>query len=90
MVETKLFQKKVDKDLFDRVNEIYNSLGTSISEAFIMFLRKSEEVNGLPFELKKQERFIREDNLNHFILQNSNIRALDISNEKDVAEFFDD
>lgn len=50
---TKLFQKRVDSDLLENVSEIYASLGTSVQEAFVMFLKKSEQVRGLPFELKE-------------------------------------
>ncbi len=51
---TKIFSKRVDATLLDNVSELYASLGTSTQEAFVMFLRKSLEVQGLPFDLRKK------------------------------------
>lgn len=52
---TKIFQKRVDFELFSEATKIYQSLGTSVGDAFVMFLAKSVEVQGLPFELRKSE-----------------------------------
>lgn len=87
---TKLFQKRVDVDLLDRVNGIYNSLGTTVGDAFVMFLRKSEEVGGLPFDLRlpKQENPIQE--LQHLVELKSEGRKINFNNPKDVEDFFGD
>jgi antitoxin component of RelBE/YafQ-DinJ toxin-antitoxin module len=53
--ETKLFQKRVDAKLYSDVDEMYRELGTSVGEAFVMFLKKSKATGGLPFELKLSE-----------------------------------
>ncbi|OBZ00621.1 hypothetical protein BBG03_03300 [Streptococcus dysgalactiae subsp. equisimilis] len=64
---TKVFSKRVDSRLLDNVSEIYASLGTSTQEAFVMFLKKSQEVGGLPFELRKQVDITDFDNDGKYI-----------------------
>ena len=54
----KMFQKRVDSELLDEVSVLYKSLGTSVGDAFVMFLQKSKEVNGLPFDLRPNSEFI--------------------------------
>lgn len=48
----KSFQKRIDKDLYDKASAIYEELGTSVEESFVMFLKKTVATNGLPFDLK--------------------------------------
>ncbi|MFS1663450.1 type II toxin-antitoxin system RelB/DinJ family antitoxin [Streptococcus sp. zg-JUN1979] len=86
---TKLFQKRVDEDLLERVNDIYKSLGTSVGDAFVMFLRKSEEVRGLPFELRQPQDVVQAIKEIGDIAE-KNARHLDMSNSKDVAFLFDE
>ncbi|MBF0817851.1 toxin-antitoxin system protein [Streptococcus acidominimus] len=101
---TKVFSKRVDSDLLDKVSDLYASLGTSTQEAFIMFLRKSLEVQGLPFELRKkiditefdekgiyitEERLVR---AKQSIAELDNAKAVDfnINNQEHVAWLFED
>lgn len=90
MATTKLFQKRVDKKLYDDVAELYNGLGTSVGEAFIMFLKKSQSVGGLPFELKKEAKSITDQELEDLILTRLEKKKIDFANPDDVAEFFDE
>ncbi|MDR1473097.1 MAG: type II toxin-antitoxin system RelB/DinJ family antitoxin [Lactobacillales bacterium] len=46
------FQKRIDADLLKKADEIYEQLGTTTGEVFRMFLAKTVEVQGFPFELK--------------------------------------
>ena len=88
---TKNFQKRVDADLLDRVSVIYQSLGTSVGDAFVMFLKKSEEVKGLPFELRQPLSDQELDfQLTEALLRNSVERKLDFTKPEDVALFFDE
>lgn len=98
---TKIFSKRVDSDLLDSVSELYASLGTSTQEAFVMFLRKSLEVQGLPFDLRKnvdpteydaQGIYITDERLNkakHFISEHDQAKAVDFdSNNPDHLAWF--
>ncbi|MGT2751280.1 type II toxin-antitoxin system RelB/DinJ family antitoxin [Streptococcus orisasini] len=87
---TKNFQKRIDKDLYDRVAAIYNDLGTSVGEAFVMFLKKSEEVQGLPFELRKSSDVMSDQELEDLLLSRLEHKRIDLDNSDDVAEFFDE
>ena len=87
---TRNFQKRIDKDLYDRVSELYNDLGTSVGEAFVMFLKKSDEVQGLPFELRKENSIMTDQELEDLIVTKLESKRLDFANSKDVAEFFDE
>lgn len=92
---TKLFQKRVDIELLEDVSEIYASLGTSVGEAFVMFLKKSEEVRGLPFDLKQSKEYIEMQELEgskRFISDyaDKNAKKLDMSKKEDVAILFDE
>ena len=51
-MDQKQFIKRIDKELYDSANEIYDDLGTSVEAAFVMFLKKTVAINGLPFDLK--------------------------------------
>ncbi|MCR5634267.1 MAG: type II toxin-antitoxin system RelB/DinJ family antitoxin [Lachnospiraceae bacterium] len=50
MREQVLIQFRADKSLKEEVSDIYNKLGMDLPTAFRMFLAKSKQVRGLPFE----------------------------------------
>ena len=50
MAEQVLIQFRADKALKQEVADIYNQLGMDLPTAFRMFLNKSKQVRGLPFE----------------------------------------
>ena len=50
MSQQVLVQFRTDKDLKKEVAEIYEELGMDLPTAFRMFLKKSKQVRGLPFE----------------------------------------
>ncbi|MDF9867038.1 DNA-damage-inducible protein J [Bacilli bacterium PM5-3] len=78
IMATKMFQKRIDQDLYDTTSKIYNELGTSVEAAFVMFLKKTIEKNGLPFELKIER-----------IPNSETIAAMneDLSNAKSYSSF---
>lgn len=98
---SKLFQKRVEKELLNNATELYSSLGTSVGDAFVMFLKKSIDVNGLPFELKREavitlEEGNRVDSLNEVkeratpILKKHNINEAYIFGSFARGDFNDD
>ena len=90
-MENRVFQKKVDTRILNEADRIYHDLGTSVSEAFVMFLRKSIEVQGLPFELRKPTRAQMEAELSDLLERKfTSGRRLDFSKKEDVEEFFDE
>ena len=50
MAEQVLVQFRADKSLKEEVADIYNQLGMDLPTAFRMFMAKSKQVRGLPFE----------------------------------------
>ncbi|GHU37825.1 hypothetical protein FACS1894193_04710 [Bacilli bacterium] len=46
------FQKRYDSELLANADKLFGKLGTTTGDAIRMFLTKSVEVQGLPFELK--------------------------------------
>ncbi|MBR1635625.1 MAG: type II toxin-antitoxin system RelB/DinJ family antitoxin [Lachnospiraceae bacterium] len=50
MAEQVLIQFRADKTLKQEVADIYNQLGMDLPTAFRMFMNKSRQVRGLPFE----------------------------------------
>ncbi|MCR5543075.1 MAG: type II toxin-antitoxin system RelB/DinJ family antitoxin [Eubacterium sp.] len=50
MAEQVLVQFRADKELKQEVSDIYNQLGMDLPTAFRMFMAKSKQVRGLPFE----------------------------------------
>ncbi len=50
MAEQVLVQFRADKDLKEEVADIYNQLGMDLPTAFRMFMNKSKQVRGLPFD----------------------------------------
>ena len=50
MAEQVLVQFRVDKALKEEVADIYSQLGMDLPTAFRMFLNKSKQVRGLPFD----------------------------------------
>ncbi len=52
MAEQVLIQFRADKDLKQDVSEIYNQLGMDLPTALRMFMAKSKQVRGLPFDLR--------------------------------------
>lgn len=50
MAEQILVQFRVDKDLKQEVAEIYDELGMDLPTALRMFMKKSKQARGLPFE----------------------------------------
>ena len=58
MAEQVLIQFRADKALKQEVSEIYEALGMDLPTAFRMFMAKSKQVRGLPFEAKLPENTI--------------------------------
>ena len=50
MAEQILIQFRADKTLKQEVADIYEQLGMDLPTAFRMFMKKSKQVRGLPFE----------------------------------------
>ena len=50
MAEQVLVQFRADKTLKEEVADIYSQLGMDLPTAFRMFMTKSKQVRGLPFE----------------------------------------
>ncbi len=50
MSEQVLIQFRADKQLKQEVADIYEELGMDLPTAFRMFLKKSKQVRGLPFD----------------------------------------
>ncbi len=50
MSEQVLVQFRMDKELKQEVSEIYEELGMDLPTALRMFMKKSKQVRGLPFD----------------------------------------
>ena len=61
MAEQVLIQFRADKSLKQDVADIYNQLGLDLPTAFRMFMAKSKQVRGLPFDAVLPETNTRED-----------------------------
>lgn len=67
MAEQVLIQFRADKILKQEVADIYDQLGMDLPTAFRMFMKKSKQVKGLPFEAVLPEPTLtREDALDAF------------------------
>ncbi|GMA08247.1 hypothetical protein GCM10025886_13980 [Tetragenococcus halophilus subsp. flandriensis] len=53
--ESKVVQARIDKELVDEAEDIFNDLGIDRSTAFRIFYRQVVWNNGLPFEMKRPE-----------------------------------
>ena len=51
MSDQVIIQFRVSKELKEEVAEIYNALGMDMSTALRMFMVKSKQVKGIPFEM---------------------------------------
>ena len=51
MPQTALIQVRVDRDLKNEMDEIFDSLGLDTSTAIRMFLKQVERKRGLPFDV---------------------------------------
>ena len=61
MAEQVLIQFRADKALKQDVADIYEQLGMDLPTAFRMFMKKSKQVRGLPFDAVLPETNSRED-----------------------------
>ena len=61
MAEQILIQFRADKSLKQDVADIYEQLGMDLPTAFRMFMKKSKQVRGLPFEAVLPETTVRDD-----------------------------
>ena len=67
MAEQVLIQFRADKRLKQEVADIYEQLGMDLPTAFRMFMKRSMQVKGLPFEATPPEQVVtRTDALNAF------------------------
>lgn len=58
MAEQVLIQFRADKKLKQEVSEIYEQLGMDLPTAFRMFMKRSKQVNGLPFAATLPEQIV--------------------------------
>ncbi len=64
MPKTEFIRARVDENLKANVEELFNKLGLTMTEAITLFLRQCELNQGLPFEIKipnKQTKEVIED-----------------------------
>lgn len=67
MGEQVLIQFRADKKLKQEVTDIYEQLGIDLPTAFRMFMKRSKQVRGIPFDLTLSEDTItRRDALKAF------------------------
>ena len=66
MAEQVLIQFRADKALKNEVGNIYEQLGMDLPTAFRMFMKKSKEVRGLPFNAVLPEANSGDDFRNAF------------------------
>ena len=66
MAEQVLIQFRADKTLKQEVTDIYEQLGMDLPTAFRMFMKRSKQVRGLPFEAVLPEQNNREGFKNAF------------------------
>ena len=67
MSEQVLIQFRADKKLKEEVSDIYEQLGMDLPTAFRMFMKRSKQVMGLPFEATLPKQTVtRADALNAF------------------------
>lgn len=66
MREQVTIQFRTDKALKQEVSDIYEQLGMDLPTAFRMFMKKSKQVRGLPFDAVLPETDKREDFRNAF------------------------
>lgn len=67
MAEQVLIQFRADKELKQEVSDIYEQLGMDLPTAFRMFMKRSRQVRGLPFDATLPDQVVtRADALNAF------------------------
>lgn len=67
MSEQVLIQFRADKALKQEVSDIYEELGMDLPTALRMFMKRSKQVNGLPFEaVLPTQTITRDDAINAF------------------------
>lgn len=67
MAEQVLIQFRADKKLKQEVADIYEQLGIDLPTAFRMFMKRSKQIRGIPFDVTLPEQTItRADALNAF------------------------
>jgi addiction module RelB/DinJ family antitoxin len=88
-MKTKLFQMEVDAELIDYVTQLYDDLGISVDIAILMFLKKSREENGLPFELRKSDRNLAVKRDIKELSKNIPIKHVDWNDPESVKEILD-
>ena len=65
MAEQVLIQFRADKELKQEVSDIYEQLGMDLPTAFRMFMKRSRQVRGLPFDATLPDQVVtRADALN--------------------------
>ena len=54
MAKTAIINVRIDPDIKAKAENLYKSMGVSLTDAINMFLYKSLETNGLPFKLCRE------------------------------------
>ncbi len=54
MAKTAVINVRIEPELKAQAEELYKSMGVSLSDAINMFLYKSIDFRGLPFELRRE------------------------------------
>ncbi len=80
---TSIVNVRVSKELKKESQELFDSLGLNMSTAINIFLKKSLEVGGIPFELN------RKSSNDHAILSMADIVA-SVKNQQGRREYMED
>jgi len=88
---TALVQVKIDKDLKEQADKLFNELRLDTTTAIRMFLKQAINKDGLPFSIRRKKRdydaeFYNEENVR--ILKEGYQRLL--NNEGEVRELIDE
>jgi len=87
---TALVQVKIDKDLKEQADRLFNELRLDTTTAIRMFLKQAINKDGLPFSIRRKKRdddaFYNEENVR--ILKEGYQRLL--NNEGEVRELIDE
>lgn len=84
------YNNKINDDVVIQAENIFNSIGLTLDNAFDLFLSRAVDIGGLPLTRIDQDDIKLDNEIRDLLLKNKNITVVDHNDKASMDKFFND